>query len=88
MPSLSPMETCLLEVNALLLVGRLVVRAYFVGRLYGWGQAFMSAPRLITANVIAMMAARRALFRYLKMRRTGIAEWEKTSHVFPTGLPQ
>jgi len=44
MPSLSPMETCLLEVNALLLVGRLVVRAYFVGRLYGWGQAFMSAP--------------------------------------------
>ncbi len=88
MPSLSPMETWLVEVNALLLMGRLVVRAYFVGRLYGWAQAAMSAPRLVTANVIAMMAARRALVRYLKMRRTGIAEWEKTSHVFPTGLPQ
>ncbi len=87
LPQLSSGVETTVVLNAALLLWRMVVRAYFVHRLYGWRQAALSAPRMITANVIAVMAARRAVFRYLKMRQTGIAEWEKTGHIFPSGLP-
>jgi adsorption protein B len=39
------------------------------------------------SNVIAMLAARRAVFRYLSIRRTGTTHWDKTSHAFPAELP-
>ncbi len=82
-PQLTPLIRALIGLNAMLLLWRMMIRGFFVGRLYGARAAVLSAPRIITANVIMMMAARRAFVRYLKMRRTGIAEWEKTQHVFP-----
>jgi adsorption protein B len=77
----------LLQVNAGLLVWRLVMRFGFVRQAYGWRQAFASLPRVVVANLIAMLAARRAVFRYLRIRRTGRATWDKTSHAFPSVLP-
>ncbi len=82
-PKVTPLLAGLVAVNATLLFWRLCVRAYFVTRRYGWREGLRSVPRTLAANVVAMMAARRALFRYLQMRRTGVAIWEKTTHYFP-----
>jgi hypothetical protein len=34
-----------------------------------------------------MLAARRAVFRYLRIRKSGKADWDKTQHAFPSALP-
>ena len=59
------------------------MRFAFVARTYGWREGLRALPRTITANIIAMMAARRALARYLGLRRTGAPQWGKTAHAFP-----
>jgi adsorption protein B len=82
-PTIGPALATLLSCNALLLGWRMAMRAIFVGRVYGWGEAIRAPLRLFAANIIAMLAARRALGRYLVMRRTGLAVWEKTHHIFP-----
>jgi adsorption protein B len=76
----------LLEINAGLLVWRLAMRFGFVTQAYGWRQGLASIPRVLVGNVIAMLAARRALFRYLRIRRTGQTTWDKTRHDFPAEL--
>ncbi len=86
-PALSPELQTLLQLNAGLLVWRLMMRFGFVAHAYGWCQGLASIPRVLVANLIAMLAARRAVFRYLRIRRTGQATWDKTSHVFPAALP-
>ncbi len=53
----------------------------------GWRQGLASIPRVIVANAIAMLAARKAVFRYLAIRRTGAMQWGKTAHAFPAELP-
>jgi bacteriophage N4 adsorption protein B len=79
-PAFDPLLIALLWVNALLLLWRLTVRAAFVWRLYGWRQALLSAPRTIIANIIAIMAARRACTAYLRHMFGRTLRWEKTSH--------
>jgi bacteriophage N4 adsorption protein B len=77
----------LLGVNSVLLVWRLGMRAGFVAQAYGWREALWSVPRVILGNLIAMAAARDAVGRYLRMRRTGQIGWAKTTHAFPAQLP-
>lgn len=72
-----------LKVNLWLLVWRLCFRAGFVAQAYGWRQALGSVPRVVVSNFIAMLAARQAIGRYLRMRRTGAIGWDKTAHAFP-----
>jgi bacteriophage N4 adsorption protein B len=79
-PPFDPMLVTLLWVNALMLLWRLLVRAAFVGRLYGWRQALLSMPRTIIANIIAIMAARRACTAYVRHLFGRKLEWDKTSH--------
>jgi len=86
LPTLAPLIARLVAVNALLMVWRAGVRSYFVTQLYGWREGLIALPRAVVANIIAMMAARRALFQYLQMRRSGIAVWDKTAHIFPAEL--
>lgn len=69
--------------NALFLLWRLVIKGYFVFRLYGFKEALLSVPRTFVANVINILAARRALIRYLKILSGGPLRWEKTSHFHP-----
>lgn len=79
----SPLSTLLrnlLAINALFLVWRLGVRAAFVGSLYGPLEALYSAPRSIIANIIAIMAARRACVTYLKHCLGAPLRWDKTVH--------
>jgi adsorption protein B len=73
----------LLLFNAMLLGWRMVMRALFVHRAYGPAEAVRSIPRVFVANIIAMMAARRALAMYVRLWRGGAVRWDKTSHRFP-----
>ena len=77
----------LLTINLGLLVWRLAMRFGFVARVYGWREGLFSLPRVVIANIIAMLAARRAVTRYLIGRRTGASVWGKTAHAFPARLP-
>ena len=77
----------LLQLSLALLGWRLAMRFTFVTMSYGWREGLRSIPRVIVSNFIAMMAARRAVFRYLSIRRTGNASWDKTAHAFPTQVP-
>lgn len=70
----------LLAINAALLVWRLFIRACFVGRVHGWPQGLLSVPRTIIANIIAVMAARRAVAAYLRHVFGGALRWDKTAH--------
>ncbi|MBC2776411.1 glycosyl transferase family protein [Parasphingopyxis marina] len=73
----------LLQVNAALLSWRLVVRAFFTGKTYGWMEGLLAIPRAVIGNIIAMMAARRAVTGYLFAPRDRRPQWDKTDHVFP-----
>ncbi len=83
----SPVLNLLIATNSALLLWRLAMRFGFVARTYGWREGLRALPRTVTANIIAMMAARRALARYAGMLRTGALTWDKTAHVFPRHLP-
>lgn len=83
----TPLMRSLLMVSGALLAWRLIMRFSFVTGTYGWREGLRSAPRAIVSNVVAMMAARRALSVYLRMRRDGVVRWDKTTHAFPTIIP-
>lgn len=44
----------------------------------------LALPRLIVGNVIAMLAARRAMVQYLGLMRGKALRWDKTAHHFPS----
>ena len=80
---ISPMFASLLLVCGGLLAWRLAIRAALVTRLYGWREGVRSIPRAFVANVIDMIAARRAVALYRRARRDGVVRWDKTRHEFP-----
>lgn len=81
--SLGPALSWLITIATALLGWRLAVRAFFVCRIYGVGEALRSIPRALLANYIAILAARRAVARYFSMAKHGRVEWDKTAHKFP-----
>jgi len=87
MQPFGPLLTLLIAVNSALLLWRLAMRFGFVATAYGWREGLRALPRTVTGNIVAMMAARRALVRYLGLRRTGAAAWDKTAHAFPHQIP-
>ena len=76
----------LLTINAAMLAWRLVMRAWFTGRGYGWWQAFLSLPRALVGNFIALLAARKAVWRYVAALRGRRPQWDKTRHRFPEAI--
>jgi len=72
----------ILWINLAFLIWRLVIRAIFVTRLYGWRQGLMTFPRSFVANIIAIMAARRALASYIKHLFGLPLRWDKTEHPY------
>ena len=79
----SPGLRWLMQVNALLLGWRLMVRAAFTTVSYGWREGLRSLPRAVVGNLIAMLAAQRALLIH---SAGGARRWEKTDHIFPSEL--
>jgi bacteriophage N4 adsorption protein B len=73
----------LLAVCAGLLVWRLAVRAAVVAHHYGWREGLYAVPRAILANVIAILAALRALAVYVPGTTPA---WDKTEHHFPEAI--
>ena len=61
------------------------MRACFTAYAYGWGEGMMSIPRLVVGNVIAMLAAARAVSLHIG---GGARRWDKTEHIFPAELPR
>lgn len=83
---LPPAFLVLLKVNLAIMAWRLAMRALFTGLAYGPAEALRAIPRALFSNVIAMMAARRALTGYLFARPGAAPRWDKTRHVFPEDL--
>jgi adsorption protein B len=82
---LDPALVTLLAINGWLLAWRVLMRVGFTTSAYGWREGLMSIPRLFVGNVIAMLAAARAVSLHLG---GGARNWDKTRHVFPKELPQ
>jgi adsorption protein B len=82
---LDPLLVTLLIVNAWLLAWRVLMRACFTASAYGFWEGVRSVPRLVIGNLIAMLAAARAVSLHLG---GGARRWDKTRHIFPAELPQ
>jgi adsorption protein B len=82
---LDPLLVTLLTINAWLLAWRILMRAYFTASAYGAVEGLLSIPRLFVGNVIAMLAAARALSLHIG---GGARKWDKTRHTFPAELAQ
>ncbi|WP_150291937.1 glycosyl transferase family protein [Sphingobium estronivorans] len=79
----TPAMEALLWVNFGFMIWRMAMRALFVGMSYGWAYGLGAMPRTIIANIIAMMAARRAMILYLRSLIGKPLTWDKTRHRFP-----
>jgi len=83
-PRLAP----LFKINLLLLAWRMAWRFAFVARGYGLAEGLRSIPRTVVGNFVTMAAAWAALGRYRTARRTGLAIWGKTAHIFPVAAAE
>lgn len=61
-------------------VWRAGLRALFTAREYGPVEAVYAVLRIPLANVISIMAGRRAAVAYFRSLRTGKVVWDKTAH--------
>jgi bacteriophage N4 adsorption protein B len=82
---MSPVLSAILTINFWLLAWRILMRACFTTSAYGWREGLLSIPRLVVGNVVAMLAAARAISLHLD---GGAKRWDKTRHIFPAELPQ
>jgi adsorption protein B len=82
---LDPSLVTLLTINGWLLGWRVLMRATFTASAYGFVEGLRSIPRLVVGNVIAMLAAARAVSIHLG---GGAKQWDKTRHIFPRELPR
>ncbi|MFM9828604.1 MAG: glycosyl transferase family protein [Sphingomonas sp.] len=85
-PAPLPAPAWLLSLNAVLLGWRLAMRMVFTGLGYGWRESLWSIPRALVANLISLLAARRAMTRYVAMLHGRAVAWEKTAHHFPADM--
>lgn len=71
----------LLWVNLVALIWRLGARSLFTTREHGLAQGILAIPRVLVSNMIAIVAARRAISQYIAALRSGqAAAWDKTDH--------
>jgi adsorption protein B len=82
-----PLLSALLLANLASFVWRALFRFGFTAREYGWAEGLRAVLRIPLANVIAIMAGRRALVAYSRSLAGGAPLWEKTRHeVHPAAL--
>ena len=78
---IAPALYWLLMANLVALGWRIAMRAAFTAREYGWRQGLLAMPRLMVANIIAIMAGRRAIMAYAHSLAGRPVIWDKTSHI-------
>lgn len=79
-PAIGELLRLLVFMGAILLLWRLGMRIHFSARWYGWRQGVLAVPRAFVSNLVAILAARRALVIYWHMLRSGRVVWDKTDH--------
>ena len=75
----------LMMANVTLLVWRVTMRGAITARSHGWRMAALTPAHMLIGNIVAMLAAWRALVLYAGLVRHGRLRWDKTAHVFPAG---
>lgn len=84
---LTPLLKGLLVANALAFVWRIAARFAFTAREYGLREGLLAVMRMPLANVIAIIAGRRAVLAYVATLGGRVAMWDKTDHdVHPAQL--
>jgi adsorption protein B len=89
--ALHPALNWLMPLNGAMGLWRLLVRAWCVGRVCGWGFAVAVPLRIVLANIINSLSSLAALHQYFTARiRKVPLRWLKTEHAYPTlaGLHQ
>jgi adsorption protein B len=79
-PPVDPVLRQLIAFNFMALLWRLAARIGFTTREYGWREGVRAVLRMPLANVVAIMAGRRALVAYLRALRSGLVRWDHTAH--------
>jgi adsorption protein B len=77
---LTPLLQAVLIANAAAFVWRIAMRFAFTAREYGWAEGALAVLRLPLANVVAIIAGRRAVFAYARTLGGRAAVWDKTEH--------
>ena len=80
MAPLSPLIRGGMLVSAFGFIWRMVLRFVFTAREYGLREGVYAIVRVPVANVITIMAGRRALTAYCRSLTGGALVWEKTEH--------
>jgi adsorption protein B len=84
---LTPLLKGLLVANTAAFVWRVAMRFAFTAREYGLSEGGWAVLRIPLANVIAIIAGRRAVFSYIRSLGGRAAAWDKTEHdVHPAQL--
>lgn len=78
---LTPAHQALLGLGLAGLAWRALFKLLFVGREYGWTEGLRAVLRIPVANVIAIMAGRRALLGYARSLGGAPVTWDKTEHL-------
>jgi bacteriophage N4 adsorption protein B len=77
----------LVMANLASFVWRAIFRFGFAAREHGMAEGLRAVLRIPLANVIAIMAGRRALAAYVRTLAGGMPKWDKTRHdVHPASL--
>jgi len=58
----------------------MVMRFIFTAREYGLVEGLLALPRIPVANIIAIVASRRAVIAYIRSLAGSAIRWEKTAH--------
>ncbi len=83
----TPFMLFLIYANLASFIWRGAVRFAFTAREYGWDEGLRAVLRIPCANVISIMAARRALVAYIKTLGGGTPQWDKTTHTAHPAKP-
>ena len=81
-PEPSALLRFMIALSFVSLLWRMVFRFAFTTREYGVMEGVLSLFRIPIANIIAIMAGRRALLSYMGTLRGGAVRWDKTVHGF------
>ena len=79
-PPLTPLLAAVLAANAAAFAWRIAMRFAFTAREYGLAEGLWAVARLPLANVIAIIAGRRAVTTYVRTLAGSAAAWDKTEH--------
>jgi adsorption protein B len=85
-PPASPLLAVLIPLSFAAFVWRSTWRFCFTAREYGLAEGARAVLRIPVANVVAILAGRRALLAYVRTLRGELVRWDKTAHTLhPAG---